>query len=403
MTLPRNYLFGIVVSFVLAGLLAFLGGVAVFTPNLGWGAAALLAYAVLFGGPLAAALLLIWAWYLVRDRGGVPMRAHALMLAPPLLAAMIVPVHDAVQHARRVAFYDAHPSVLEVHVNRSRDTIWPDSRGTTGAQAWLPPVSAQELRFWRYQRNADPDLVASGQFPYANGRLQPEVQHYVYRQQDGTPGPSLPLRRLPYPDLERLSKAVGGEASVLAHQYFHHDDYVEVAPGIARFGLTKEDAAALARIEGFAMFSLENHTSQALVRVEINGQTLDLGDYGVHSLIGRSCDNLSRGASPALVDLAQPLRVRWQTVDAADTWHEAQVSVPAFGPASQADPKSTLTRVRLYVLPDGQVAAERYREIPQRSGLSVRATGVPAQAAAIALCGGAYATYNPETVKLLRD
>jgi 1,4-dihydroxy-2-naphthoate octaprenyltransferase len=64
----RNYLFGIIVSFLLAGLLAFLGVVAVSSSNLGWGAAALLAYAVLFGGPLAIVLVLTWIVYLVRDR-----------------------------------------------------------------------------------------------------------------------------------------------------------------------------------------------------------------------------------------------------------------------------------------------------------------------------------------------
>jgi hypothetical protein len=49
------------------------------------------------------------------------------------------------------------------------------------------------------------------------------------------------------------------------------------------------------------------------------------------------------------------------------------------------------------------LAAERYREIRQRDSLSLRTTGVPAQAAPHAVCGGAYAGYDPQTVRLLRD
>ena len=60
----RNYLFGIIVSFALAGFLAFLGIVAVTADNLGWGVVALLSYAVMFGGPAAIVLVVTWVVYL---------------------------------------------------------------------------------------------------------------------------------------------------------------------------------------------------------------------------------------------------------------------------------------------------------------------------------------------------
>ncbi|MFY3334889.1 hypothetical protein ACOTEH_31855, partial [Achromobacter xylosoxidans] len=95
----KNYLFGIIVSLVLATLLAFLGLVAVSSDNLGWGMAALLSYGVLFGGPLAIVLVLTWIVYLVRDRGQVPARVHGLLFLPSLVALMIVPIDDQIRRA----------------------------------------------------------------------------------------------------------------------------------------------------------------------------------------------------------------------------------------------------------------------------------------------------------------
>ena len=68
------------------------------------------------------------------------------------------------------------------------------------------------------------------------------------------------------------------------------------------------------------------------------------------------------------------------------------------------DGESTLLRVQLYFLPDGTVEGERFVEVRQsRDQLAIRATGVPARAAAYAGCGGAFSAFNPQTVKLLAD
>ena len=401
---PPTYLFGIVVSFLLAGLLAFLGLVFVSADDLGWGAAALLTYALLIGGPLAVTLGLTWLVYVLRDRGRVPGRVHALMIVPTLLAALIVPVHEQGRQNQWQRFGDAHPAIREVHINLSGGEIGLDTRHASsssgGFESSMSPASAQG-RFNRLTRYPSPDAVAEGSFAYDGARLKPDVQHYVYRAPDGSPGASLPLQRLPYPEPGPLQAIVGTE--LLVHHYFHFGDRVEVAPGVARFAATTEDTVAAARLPGLVLFSLENADDPTIFRAEVNGQTLDLGGYAVRVRDGNDFRCRGQGHSAVLADLAHPIRVRWQVLERPGVWQAAQVTVPAFSAASQSDPATALSRVRLYVLPDRQVVAERYREIRRGDRLSVRTTGLPAQAAAQTVCGGAFSVYNPQTVALLRD
>ena len=400
----RHYLFGIIVSLLLAGLLAFLGVVFVSTPNLGWGAQALLSYGVLFGGPLALVLALCWIVYMVRDKGQVPGRVHALMFLPTALALAIVPVSDSIEQGRQDRFQASHPAIEEAHVNLSGRTIWTDRRGgsvSSGASPYLEPGSVEQYMFSRFSRYPNQGPAASEAFPYEGARLKSGVDRYVYSSQDGTPGASVPLKRLPYPDLGKLPSASSqGEAELVVYHYYHYADRVEVAPGIARFAGMTNDRMEAAGMPGLAIFGLQNLTPQTIARVEINGQAYDMGSYATRSVLRQPCDP-ARGGSPVLLDLEQPLRVRWQTLEEPGTWREATVNVPAFSAASKTDPAKGLLRVRLYFLPDETVAAERYREIRVRGELSVRATGLPTAAQAHTGCGGAYFGYNPQTVKLL--
>ncbi|MGB3436040.1 hypothetical protein [Achromobacter sp.] len=400
----RHYWFGIAVSLLLAGLLAFLGVVFVSTPNLGWGAQALLSYGVLFGGPLAVVLALCWIVYMVRDKGQVPGRVHALLFLPSLLAAAIVPVSDSIERSRQDSFRESHPAIEETHVNLSSRTIWPDRRGgslSAGASSYLEPGTAEQRMFLRFRRYPNQGPAAGEQFSYEGARLKDGVDRYVYSSQDGTPGAAVPLRRLPYPDLGKLPSAFSyGEAALVVYHYFHYADHVEVAPGIARFSGMTEDEMESAGIPGLAIFGLENLTPQTIARVEIGGQTYDMGSHADRSLLSRPCDPV-RGGSPVLLDLEQPVRVRWQTMEEPGAWREVAVTVPAFSAASKKDPDKGLLRVRLYFLPDGTVAAERYRLIRMRGETSLRATGLPAAAKPHTGCGGAYFGYNPQTVKLL--
>ncbi len=163
----RGYWFGIAVSLLLAGLVAFLGVVAVSSDNLGWGMAALLSYGVLFGGPLALVLALTWIVYMVRGRGDVPGRVHALLFLPTLLALLIVPVGDAIEQSRRDRFSEAHPAIAETHVNLSGDTVWLDMRQAStsmGASPYLEPASAGNRAFSSFRRYPGPSSGAA--FPY---------------------------------------------------------------------------------------------------------------------------------------------------------------------------------------------------------------------------------------------
>lgn len=399
----RQYLFGIFVSFALAILLAGLGLVAVFSDNLGWGMVALLSYAVLFGGPLAIVLALTWIAYLVRDRGKTPGRIHALLLLPPLLATLIVPIDESIRQQRGDRFSRANPAIEESHVNFSGQTLWLDYRYASsspgGGSPYMEPASAEHRMFSRFRRYPTP--AALDDFPYDGAHLKPGITRYTYYDVDGKPGASLPLLRQPAPDLDALNRAYRyGEAALLVYQYFHYADRVEVAPTLARFAASTEDAMTAARIPGLTIVSLENYTAQTLARLEVDGQAADLG-YAARSLAGMRCDPM-QGGSPARLDLEQPLRVRWQTFEDPQRWHEAMVTVPAFSAAAQGDPDQGLPRVRLYVLPDGTVAAERFRAMRVRGELAVRATGLPAAARPHAACAaGAYAGYNPQTVRLL--
>lgn len=402
----RDYWFGIAISFLLAGLLAFLGVAAVTSKGLGWGAAALVAYAVMYGGPLAILLAVTWIVYLVRDRRNVPGHVHALMFVPTLLAALIVPVSESIRKSQWDSFRESHPAIAETHVNLSGRTIWLDTReasAASGASPYMEPASAGNRNFSRFRRYPGPDALAKGVFPYDGARLKEAAARYVYLDQAGAPGASLPLRRLPYPDLGKLPSAYAyGEAGLLVYQYFHYADRVEVAPGIARFSLMTEQAMESARIPGLAIFGMANYTPETIARVEINGQAYDMGGAAAGSLLGHPC-HLTHGGSPVLLDLEQPVRIRWQALEDPGAWREAAVAVPAFGKAGKADSGAGLVRVRLYFLPDGTVAAERYQEIrSRRDELAIRATGLPPSARPHVSCG-AYAGYNPQTVRLLGD
>lgn len=404
----RNYWFGIAISFLLAGLLAYLGILLLTSSNLGWGAAALVAYAVMYGGPLAILLVLTWIVYAVRDRASMPGHVHALLFVPTLLALLIVPVGESIQTSKSESFREAHPAITEAHINLSGNTIKLDTReASSSSGSWsssTEPASAENRSFPRFIRYPGPDIVAKGEFPYDGARLKAGVENYVYRDQAGGPGASLPLRRLPTPDLEKLPSVYGyGEAGLLAYQYFHYADHVEVAPSIARFSGSFEQRLEAADMPRLAIFGIGNYTSETIGRLEINGQTFDMGSLAAGSMLARPCYDV-HGGSPVLLDLDQPVRVRWQTLENPGAWHEAAVAVPAFSQASKKDPAKGLTRVRLYFLPDASVAAERYKEVRSgRDKLAIRSTGLPPSARAHVPCAGAYSGYNPQTVELLSN
>ena len=104
----------------------------------------------------------------------------------------------------------------------------------------------------------------------------------------------------------------------------------------------------------------------------------------------------------ALVDIDQPLTIRWQTLDDPQTWHTATVQVPAFTSPTPLKGESTLMSVLLYFLPDGTVDSERVVKVELSNDASaVRVTGLPERAKQFADCGGAHTSFNLERVRFL--
>lgn len=409
----RHYRFGIIISIALAGWLAALGLIAVASPNLGWGIVALITAAIWVGGPLAIVLVVAWFAYMARDRGQVPGRVHAVLFLPTLAALLIYPISESIEQGKYDSFSAAHPPIAETHVNLSGKDLWIDTKPYastwSGAGPDMPLSAREPARFAAFIRYPNPqaNASASSAFPYTGARLNDNLERYTYRVASGETGDSLPLTRHPYPDVSPLFPILGKkEATMLRHLYFHYPDHVEVAPALQRLAGMTEQQLDGKKLKGLVLFKAQNYTPNGIARLEINGRTLDVGDRALASVapLPATCHDFAYPVGGAFLDLDQPLTVRWQTIAAPQTWQTATLQVPAFRQPRPMDGESTLLRVQLYFLPDGTVEGERFVEVRQsRDQLAIRATGVPARAAAFAGCGGAFSAFNPQTVKLLAD
>src|SRR5699024_8954990 len=137
------------------------------------------------------------------------------------------------------------------------------------------------------------------------------------------------------------------------------------------------------KLEGLVLFRAQNYTSDAIVRLEINGQTLDIGDRALKAIAPRPqpCSSYIERVGVAFVDVNQPLDLRWQTLNEPQTWHSATLNIPPFRQPQRMDGESTLLRAQLYFLPDGTVEGERFIEVrPSEEQFGLRATGMPARA-----------------------
>ncbi|WP_110949667.1 hypothetical protein [Pseudomonas bohemica] len=405
-----SYLPGIIISLLLAGWLAFLGLIAVASDDLGWGAMGLGIGAIGIGGPLALLLLIFWIVYMVRSRGQLPGRIHALLILPTLCAALVIPMGESVKEQSRTRFTDVHPPITEIHVNLSGHNLGLDDGPSAASSGTGPLLSADRPdKFVKLTRYPSPEAIQTQSFPYDGTHLKADVDMYRYMKipyYDAPPAhPPLPMHRLPYPDLKSLSHITGErEGTLLVHIYFHYADHVDAAPAMASFVGTRDIPTSDEASQKPVIFDVYNYLPSPIVRVEVNGQTIDLGDYAVRSTpaLPSPCRNFPTPSGGAFVDPGQPLTLRWQTLDEPKRWSMATVDVPRFSSPLPENEKKEPVRVLLYFLPDGAVAAERYLEIGGRDGkLAIRATGLPPPAVRYASCGNIFSRYDPDTVKLL--
>lgn len=408
----RNYRVGIGVSLLLATLIGALSLIAVATPNLGWGAVALAAIAIWVGLPLLLVLLLAWLRYMVRQRGRVPGRVHAMMFAPTAAALLIVPVWLSLLRSWDSIAGGSRAPIAELHINLSGQPLWLDTTpyASTGSGAGpeLPMQGDAPERFMVFHRYPNAQSDADGAFPYEDGRLKRTVGHYRYARPSGDRAVTdVPLERQPYPDLAPFNAAWRRPGTPeLVHIYYHYSDHVEVAPTLARLSGFTSDELERSRFEGLVLFKVHNYGGAPIVRMEVNGIAMDIGDRALENIPAAPADCTSYGfpAGVALIPLDLPLQVRWQTAAAPTRWHSARVQAPAFRQPQPLPGQSTLQRVLLYVLPDGALEAERYAEVFEGDTLrGIKATGLPTSAASHAACGSARATYGEGADTVLAD
>jgi hypothetical protein len=392
-----RYWLGMIMSLALAGLIAVLG--ALMINSYGYGAYALLAYAIFPGLPLLLSTASIWLYYMIRSRGRVPAQVHGTMLLPVLAALMVVPVSQRIKQAKAIRFESAHPMIEEVHVNLSGRSLLLTTVGTNAPKKLVEPGRSVSLTLYPTAED-----VKTGHFPYDGTRLRTDVDTYTSAIDDKDIGSysrmsTQPLMRGPYPDLHTLTR-FESEESLVVNQYFHYSDHVEVAPTLSPpsdylKGRIKVDRPVLFSI------AIPNHPTSAVVRMEINGQTLKIPDYTVYDQNWR-CTMGSFESGMAFVDADQPLHVRWQTLDDPLRWHDATTQAPKFTRKLPPDSAGDWIRVVLYFLDSGKVAAERVQEVNLRDNkLALRVTGLPREVTANSTCGSAKDQYDLNNVELL--
>ncbi len=403
-----KYWLGLALSLALTGLLLWIDVSMLSHRDVGYGAIAYMLAAIFIGAPLAVALVITWLIYMARAHGRLPGRVHLLMFVPPLLSLLVIPVGEDIRRADADQFSERHPAIQETHVNLSGRPLWlaPDVNGSTssGAPPAMPMRPGPWARFVSFTRYPDAQALNAGSFPYDGTRLRDGIDTYSYGTGDAQDqfkagGRTVPLVRLPYPDIHELTP-YESEHVLLVYQYFHYGDRVEVAPGLANMALSTQDAL-LRNAPHLVKFYMSNRVAPAIARVEVNGQTLAVGSDGPIEADAQ-CRYAYTPIGYALLDLGASLKLRWQTLDDPGHWREASLTLPPLRAEATGVPTS-FPSVLLYFTGDGHVAAERFQLLKldgDRSGLL--ATGRPAGVPAGETCGSAVDGYNPASGTLLR-
>lgn len=402
-----RYGFGLGLSVALTALLLWIDVEVVSHPDMGYGGLLYIWAAIFIGAPLAVALVITWLVYMVKAGGKVPGRVHLLMFVPPLLSLFVIPVADDIRRADAERLSERHPAIEETHVNLSGRPLWlaPGVDGSTssGAPPEMPMRPAPLARFVSFTRYPNDEGLKSGSFPYDGTRLRDGIATYTYGAGDAgdqakASARTVPLVRLPYPDLHELTPYVP-EQELVVYQYFHYGDRVEVAPGLAPAMPSNQDEL-LRKVPRLAKFYMSRRIAPAIARVEVNGQTLAIGDDEPIT-VDAECRRPYASIGYALLDSAASIKLRWQTLDDPSHWHEASLALPPLRTSTAGKPAS-FPSVLLYFTGDDRVAAERFQLLrldDDRKGLL--ASGLPAGVPAAETCGSAMDGYDPETVTLL--
>jgi hypothetical protein len=403
----RQYWFGTALSAVLGSLVALLGLAASDSP--GYGAIGLVLIALGAGVPLLVALLAVWAYYMFRNRGQVPIRLHFVMFAPVAIATLILPVSQEVSQSKQNEFDTKHPSIQEVHINLSGRDLWLSTgayaRTESGNSPSMPIRGGGGDGYVSFTRWPQRDEVEANDFPYDGGRLRSGLNTYSYAssQQDGSSSVGatvVPMTIFPYPYTRELSP-YWSDSSALLYLYYHYPDHVEVTPALAPVAGGIVDFIST-KVSGLMMFNISISTlyPSAIVRLEVDGQTLSLSSRGPIDRI-EQCRYGYRGAGAALTDADRPLHIRWQTLREPGRWHEVRVVVPKLRALRSSGSREGWTNIILYFIDNDQVFAERFELLRSPDArLTVHATGVPQEVDLETICGGATDQFNADVIEL---
>lgn len=368
-------------------------------------------YAIILGAvvvlaPLLITNVLLSLFYLSRKAPG---RTYIWMWAPSLTVLFGQAIVNTVQVEQKQAIEEAHPNIREVHVNLTGQDFWLDpdtATNSTDGAAKIPGDAPEKfISFTRYYGNyyGKEDKMTS----YDGARLSDSFHNMriFWGKPESTRPTILPVNRsTTFPDVKNLIEHMsfkGGESSVIQYGYYHYRDHIDVVPMVTLSGSQSMDlwGSGLPLIE----FHIANLGNRALARLEIDGQTIDLGS---DAFAPEHSDNMactSRNFQTyATSHLSAPLKLRWQFAQANPEWHEASVAVPEFKPSTAPPSHIRTTSVDLYFQADGSVVAERSQIAESLRGLTLRTTGPALPLQHKPPCGFAPDRYGSE-VTILQD
>ncbi|MDD5084391.1 MAG: hypothetical protein PHT88_05700 [Candidatus Moranbacteria bacterium] len=365
----------------------------------------LLETAVVLVPLLLANIVLTFVYF----RRNVPRLTYAWMWIPLLAVWVVQMMFNYIQLQQKRAIEAAHPNIQEVHVNLSGRSLWLDPEESTDSADGMAEMPGNDpskfITFTRYYGNdygKEDNMTA-----YNVARLADSFNemHLFYGKPESTQPTFVPVKRpTAFPNVKTfidLLSFKGGEASVIRYWYYHYSDHVDVVPAISLSGSQSMDlwGTGVPLVD----FHIANLGTLPIARLEIDGQSIDLGSEAFYPENENSICTSRNFQAYAINHLNAPIKVRWQLAQANPAWHETSVVVPKFSAGHAPIVHIRSTSVDLYFQSDGSVIAERsqFGELSQEQ-YAIRTTGPAVPLLHKPPCGLAPDRYT-ENVKVIRN
>ncbi|MEG1680455.1 MAG: hypothetical protein RR326_10200 [Stenotrophomonas sp.] len=394
----QRYKIGIALSVLLAACI-FIVGVLIVTDN----RMAILAilYAPLLAVVLIPTLAVTWIVYLVRDRGKMPATAHIAISGPLIVALLALLLTALVCDHHNGRLFKSYPAVSEVHVNLTGQSLWLDDSiasgfGGGGRSAHPMPVPATpiamttEITRWPPEHRPD-----ESPFPYRGYDLKSSQRTFGRALGDGKPQAQV------IPLLSSKASALPQDLP-FRYFYYHYLDHVDAVPVLSR-SIDLELSRARQMPAGLTLISVANFGTTPIIRIEINGQAVDLQKWGNATIAASTgCPALRTPQSPVMLVAGETLNLRWQQMDAPDVWHQAQLADSPLHVQKKFRGSARLPQLMLYFADQRTPEAQRFQEI----ALSTTKTGLvaaaaPEKLASVSACASVLSGFDLRQVTLL--